>query len=120
MLTPIQAILSAILTGFIVQLLTIKFNYNNVVIKDAVPVTTSNFKIDKTVPEWLQLPKCALDEPVPPPEVNKLLDAIFVTHATEADPIEEETPIPVALPFVTVLNESNFQSVYTGDWLILA
>lgn len=121
MLTPIQALLSAILTGFLVQLLTIRFYNQHENVLEHKNLIIQPQKIAVNVPESLQLPKCPLEELATPPpvEVNKLIDAIFVTHAIEDDKPEiketEETPTPI-----TILNESNFQSIYTGDWLILA
>ena len=111
MLTPLQALLSAFLTGLIVQYLSIKFEHKN---------ETKNLKIvlDRTIPKTLLLPTSSPGDE-PPLEVNKLLDAIFVSHGIEAETTAENLNLPEKRE-ITILDQSNFSSVYTGDWLILA
>lgn len=159
MLTPIQAILSALLTAVLVQFLTQRaLNYsehdNNLVIKDEIINLKQNEyeNFQESVPD----------------EVNKLLDAIFVTHGVgieegkidedeetekggekgletlEKDEITEEKieiidnneivkdNVPLFYQEnvkeesirnkkeILQLDPENFNSIYTGDWLILA
>lgn len=116
MLTPLQAFLSAILTALIVQYLSIKYEIPSPDAKNEAVI------IDRTIPKTLLLPTSSPeDEPL---EVNKLLDAIFVSHGVETESFkEEEETEKLELPQkkgILVLDESNFSSVYTGDWLILA
>lgn len=114
MLTPLQALLSAVLTGLIVQYLSVKFGFPEVQVIESI----KNLKIfDRSVPKTLLLPTC-LPEDEPPAEVNKVIDAIFVSHGIAAD-LEQQVNSESG-PEIITLNESNFSSVYSGNWLILA
>lgn len=113
MLTPLQAFLSALLTAFIVHYLSLKYEIPTVDVKNKLVI------IDRTVPKTLLLPTSSPeDEPL---EVNKLLDAIFVSHGIETETVEEEKETEkLQKKEILILDESNFSLVYTGDWLILA
>ena len=115
MLTPFQAFLSAALTALLVQYLSLKYE-NQPENKSSVTFAASAL-IDRTVPKTLLLPTSSADDE-PTPEVNKLLDALFVSHG-----IEEETAQEAIKPQkkeILVLDDLNFSAVYTGNWLILA
>lgn len=124
MLTPLQALLSALLTALIVQYLSIKY---------AVASEDQQLKIaviSRKIPKTLLLPTSSLGDeppPPPPPEVNKLLDAIFVSHGIEDQIVKDDGKVdenieetPLEKKEIIILDESNFSSVYNGDWLILA
>lgn len=112
MLTPLQALLSAVLTGLIVQYLSVKYGFpEELEIINVKELRT----IDRSVPITLQLSTCLPDEE-PSVEVNKVLDAIFVTHGIETE-IEKHLNSELV---PKTLNESNFSSIYSGNWLILA
>jgi hypothetical protein len=117
MLTPLQACLSAILTALIVQYLSIKFTIETSENKS----TKLDFVLDRTIPKTLLLPTSSPDDEPPLLEVNKLLDAIFVSHGIEIESFNEfeKSELPEKRKIVD-LDESNFSLVYTGDWLILA
>lgn len=115
MLTPLQAFLSALLTAFIVQYLSLKY-------ESKIPTVDANNKlviIDRTVPKTLLLPtSLPEDQPI---EVNKLLDAIFVSHGIETETVDKEKRTEkLQKKEILILDESNFSLVYKGDWLILA
>ena len=116
MLTPFQALLSAVLTGLIVQYITIKFE------KLETPseiLSKPQIVLDRTIPKTLLLPTSS-PEDEPSVKVDKLLDAIFVSHGVKAEIAEIEEESNVIKREIIILNESNFVSVYSGDWLILA
>lgn len=158
MLTPAQAILSALLTAILVEFLTRRYgsgsNYETIPLESEIIKTI-------TISNNLEIPS---EPPAPPAaaEVNKLIDAIFVSHgigiepestvenvteATEIATAEIETEnlnktetlddsaeaqnneqiapflFPFLFPFpfpVLELDESNFNSLFTGNWLILS
>lgn len=116
MLTPLQALLSAVLTGLIVQYLSSKFE-----LREELDDKIKNLKIilpDRKIPKTLLFPTSS-PEDEPPLEVNKLLDAIFVSHGIQAEEADNSKLLPERREII-IIDESNFLSVYTGDWLILA
>lgn len=113
MLTPLQALLSAVLTGLIVQYLSVKFGLPETIeIKNIKKLKI----VDRSVPRTLQLPTCLPEDEPPSAEANKVIDAIFVTHGIEAQNELEMDIYKVPIN----LDESNFSSIYSGNWLILA
>lgn len=117
MLTPVQIFISTAISAIIIQILTVNFTRINLEKDDLKLDDNPNiFNLNKmAITSTIQSPYCS-PTPEPEPEVNKLLDAIFVTHAIEAEePIKEQL-----LPAILDLNEHNFESVYANNWLILA
>ncbi len=142
MLTPIQALTSALLTALIVQFLTLKFTTDNQIelVDYSNDVNDHKNQITNLVPESnpiIPIPNSRIEEPE---ELNKLLDAIFVSHGTEDKSEEPGIPVDVVEEVDDKINEQNepikpeiairkqllhldagnFDSIYTNDWLILA
>lgn len=144
MLTPIQALTSALLTALLVQFLTLKFTTDNQteLFDNSNNVNDHENQIINLVPESnpiIPIPDSRSEEPE---EVNKLLDAIFVSHGAEDKSEEPGIPVDVVEAVddqikvlelvesteseivirkkVLHLDTDNFDALYTADWLILA
>lgn len=180
MLTPIQAIVSALLTAVIVQLITLQLNkleaneaenntLNEIITDISSHNPNTNFESISSIKNDAKFNRNEADS-----EVNKLIDAIFVTHGMEdkssaetfesvessesvkpsessesekpsessgstkpaesaesVEPVDESLEKPTQSPSPESsdspqqeppvhLHEDNFNSVYSGDWLILA
>lgn len=147
MLTPIQAITSALLTAVLVQFLTLKFSdYQQ---KELFKSEENVTRTKEIVPNITKIP-IQDSRSEEPEEVNKLLDAIFVTHGVEDKPEEKQSKVEEVLEQIVIVTEQNehfqpaennktvdiepsvthkvvlnldsksFNSIYTSDWLILA
>lgn len=157
MLTPAQAILSALLTAIFVEFLTRRYGYNY---EQQLPAPLEPETIKSPfLSDNLEIPAAVAEEP---DEVNKLLDAIFVSHGVGIEPAEglavtenqseqvseNQSPDVAAADTETVtaetitaetetaddpsptahnstiavleLTESNFDSLFTGNWLVLS
>lgn len=124
-LRPLYAVVSALVTGSTIHFLSSRINFTP---QTKSPTANEEFRYErKQVPQTLQFGQCPIDgkEKIhQEAALDKVLDAIFVSHGIEEAPSRDifeklENSSRTEAPDVVLLNQENFKDLHDGDWLVL-